>query len=768
MKISLEWLADIVGKKLEPNKTAEILSRHAFEAEPVRPQTFKGIVVAKVLEVNKHPNADKLRVVRLFDGKNEHYPVVCGAWNFEAGAIVPLGLPGAVIPHDQHDPEGKSFILSKATIRGVESAGMICSARELGLGEDGNGIMLLGNTYKLGNELSISSDHSLDCSIPANRSDLMSYNGIAFELCAAQGTKYKHVRPITNLSKFKSSEVKINILSKELCPIYTATKISGVKVGPSPSFIQKRLSASGLRPINNIVDITNYVMLLTGQPLHAFDAGKVHKAIIVRTSKNGERLHALDGQTYEPSKEVLMIADENGPLAVAGIIGGMASSVIDTTTNIILESANFDGPSIRRASRILGIRTESSARFERGLPKFLAVNAAQIACDMILDIAGGKIVSFAAAPPLKQTKLAPIKFSEQTINSLLGADIKFAQQKSALENFGYKVLGNAKNAQAIPPLWREDVRIWEDLAEDIARNLGFEKIEEQPFSCLPSLSLNSRQSDFTTKLSDVLVRLGYYETFNYSFITHDDAAKWGLEKNSLVGVENPLNKEQVFMRPALRINCLKSAQYNSKIKKSFKSFEFGNTFALKGGKINESYKLCLAIFTKNSGEIMLNNDLRALFASIGANYKLIKKQNNVFAIFYEKYEVGSLTAYEDDLSKVFFAELDMESLMTCETQLQYKPIAKYPAVTYDFSFFVDSKATWSDIREYLDRQKTTFLESFEFKDAYRDNKNPQQKSLTISFKFRSPEKTLTEQEVKSDFEKISANLLNQFNGKARS
>lgn len=352
MKFAYSWLKELSGYNGSPEKLAEILSSHAFETELISGSEFKNIIVAKVTKVEKHPNADRLRVITLTDGETTYYPVVCGAWNFDVDAIVPLALPGAAIPHDQHDPEGKPFILGKATIRGIESQGMICSGKELGLSDDGKGIMILSEKdHKLGSTFAEKGGEIyFDISLPANRPDLLGYQGIAREIAALHNTKLNIYTPKIKLNKFKPKTLKVNIASEKLCPRYIAVRLANIEVGPSPDFIQERIKLSGHNPINNVVDITNYVMLEMGQPMHAFDAAKIQLPIHVRAAYLNEKIQTLDGTERKLTSQNLVIADGKHAIGVAGVIGGENSMIDEFTSQIILEVANFDSVSIRKTS----------------------------------------------------------------------------------------------------------------------------------------------------------------------------------------------------------------------------------------------------------------------------------------------------------------------------------------------------------------------------------------------------------------------------------
>lgn len=759
MKFSYSWLKELVDIKLSPEKLAEFLSLHAFETEVVDNQKeFPGIIVAKVLKVEKHPNADRLRVVELTDGKNIIAPIVCGAWNFEAGAIVPLALPGAVIP-------GESFTLAKATIRGIESQGMICSAKELGLSNDGSGILVLDSGYKLGENFSVmdhGSETIFDISIPANRPDLISYRGVAWEIAVLTGGKYKVKQLTSKISNLKSKILKVRISEPGLCKKYLAVRLGNIQVGPSPKFIQHRLKLSGLRPINNVVDITNYVMLETGQPMHAFDASLINGPINVRKAYLNETIKTLDAVDRKLFTDMLVISDSKKALAVAGLIGGMDSGVQNHTAEIILEAANFNGVSVRRTARTLGLRTDASARFERSLPAAFINQAAELAAELLVKYAGAKLLEASVAGG-KLEKQPAIKLDPQAVNNLLGTEISAIEQKRILKRFGFAVTDHGSQIMASVPFWRPDIRIWQDLAEEVVRFIGLDKIP----AILPGLVNSAGMSDEILfqrdRTIDLLVMMGFNELYTYSFVSKADLDRFGIDRKTVVEVANPLSADQEFLRPNLALNVMKVAEHNSKFAGPGDYFELGNVYWKEGGVIREKTHLFMISFSTLSLPLSrLVGALQNLCERLGVQIEIKQDNEQMAQVLIGGKKIGNVGTINISDLKWIGASIDFEEFAKHIKLKQFEQIIRYPARELDVALLVKEELPWAEIRNTVLSAHNKLIRSVKLFDVYQGrNIAPGKKSLAFRIVYQAPDRTLTDVEV----EKIHSQILNELKSK---
>lgn len=743
---------------------------HAFETEVAAGQEFKNIIVARVTKVEKHPNADRLRVITLTDGTKSYYPVVCGAWNFDVGAVVPLALPGATIPHDQHDPEGKAFVLGKATIRGVESQGMICSGKELGLTDDGRGIMLLGREHKVGETFTAKGGEVyLDISTPANRPDVLGYFGIAREISALTGSKLAFREPRNDLSKLRAKTLKVNIASSKLCSRYLAVKLGNLEVGPSPQFIQDRLRLSGHRPINNVVDITNYVMLETGQPLHAFDSSKVLGSINIRPAYVNEKITTLDTAQRTLSPSNLVIADSKHAVAIAGVMGG-ASSMIDAFTNeIILESANFDAVSVRKTSRELNLRTDASARFEKSLPPALADAAATYAVELFIKFAGATPLEFVMAggklPPQKK-----IHADAGKINSLLGTKLPAAEQKKILGRLGFEVK-TQKKSEALTvtvPYWRTDAALWQDLAEEIARFQGLDYIDSTPPKLAPSDFLSDPNLDLERSASGILASLGYSQIYTYSFVTEKDLKSWDIEHKIVVEVANPLTPDQQYMRPNILVTMMKAAEYNSRLQASGNYFEFGHIYWKDGKQILEKNYLGIIGYDKDYPAMKAVSALEELGNRLRVKFTIEQDSEQLATIKIDKTVVGHIGHVPVGDFKWVGVHLDFEEFIRHIAPKEFEGIIKYPAISRDVAVWARVDLPWGKVEQLVRSMNHEIIRSVELFDIYSGKNAPRyKKSMAFRIVYQSPQRTLTEPEVEAIHTQVLKELKARLNLEVR-
>jgi len=779
MKLSYNWLKEFLPKLKNPRELGEILSMKVAEVEDISEtgKEFANVVVAKILNVRLHPQADKLRIA-LVDVGRKKMEIVCGAPNVKPGQKAPLALPGARLAN--------GLEIKTAVIRGVESGGMLCAEDELGLGSDHQGIMILDNKAKTGQAFREYLDlddyiFEIENKSLTHRPDLFNHVGFCREIAVIMGLKIRQGKTTKRKGTGKSF-LKIRITDQDLCPRYTAALMEGVKVMPSPDWLQNRLKNLGINPINNIVDITNYVLLEMGQPLHAFDADSLKGGITVRRAKKNEKIVALDDKEYELSEQDLVIADDRGPIALAGIIGGRDSAITQKTRRIVIEAANFDAVNVRRTSWRLGLRTEAVIRFEKDLPLIFTEQGRQRAVELVESLAKGKLMeklydlkSRKAEEILKQGK--KIVFDPVRAGNFIGQKITAATMKKILRNLGMEIKGNEKQWQVIIPPYRRDVEIFEDLVEEIVRIYGSEKIiprpmkgELRPFRQKPELVLER-------KMKSVLVGLGFSELYNYAF----DSSGMVEGKKHLI-VENPLNREQACLRTTLLPLLLEKAEKNFNYYSHFRIFEVGHIFYQNRGDYQEEKKLggvivfpgkeesefhhleqepvflamgVLEVFSRNlnleikygkADDDFLKNSLNGRWFDPNGSYR-IEAQGEVIGILGKLDPVRTKYRLDHDLTIMFEINLGAVAKLDFKER-EFKSISCYPEVKRDLSFIMDKKdldwfAISDDIRRIDNLIKMVGFSELVEGEYFGGNK----RNLCFSVTYQSLERTLKAEEV---------------------
>jgi len=575
MRLSLKWLSEYVDVRLSPEELAERLTIAGLEVDAIERtggDWGEEIRVGRVVGVDPHPNADRLRLATVELGGDERHRVVCGAPNLAVGQKVAFGVVGARV-RDGHS--GKLATLKPATIRGVESAGMVLSEFELGLSEDHEGILELPEDAPVGRPLGeVIGDVVLVLSVTPNRADWMSMVGVAREVSALTGAPLREPDVTYEAAGGPiKGRAKVDIEDADLCHRYIATVVEGVRIGPSPAWMQERLIAAGQRPINNVVDVTNYVMLELGQPLHAFDydAVKGHH-IIVRRAREGERMRTLDGEERALTTDMLVIADEGGAVALAGVMGGLESEVTEGTTNVLLECATFAGGNIRRTSMALKARSEASARFEKGLPAELAAVASKRATKLLVEVCGGRALQGSIdAYPVK-AKETRIEVPKSRIAQVLGIDPATAKTRAVLSALGFSVRWAPPDRYVVRvPYWRPDVRIPDDVAEEVARIIGYDEIPAEPLAGRIPAPIEQPLRDLRERVRDVLAASGMQEVITYSLTTLDALAKVTPKEELAIyppyRIANPISAEHEYMRTTLRASVLQTLSQNLRFQK---------------------------------------------------------------------------------------------------------------------------------------------------------------------------------------------------------
>jgi len=778
----------------------------------VKPR-FKNVVVGEILEIKKHPNADKLSLVKVSVGKNKPIlKIVCGAANIKINQKVPVALPGAALPG--------GFKISKQKVRGETSEGMLCSEKELGISEDNQGIFILSPEAILGMDLAKTldlEDQIFDAEITTNRPDALGMIGFAREASVITGEKFLYNKKsrITNQeSRIKSGKLgkdkklMVRIEDKKLCPRYLTIVMDSVKVKDSPWWMRKRLMAAGVRSINNIVDITNYVMLEYGQPMHAFDYDKLQflkhktqntkhkfqtKKIIIRHAKNGENIKALDGNSYKLSEKDLVIADAEKLIAVAGVMGGEETAVDENTRTIILESANFDPLSVRKTSRSLNLYSDSSARFEKGLSVELPYPALLRAVELVQDLAGGEIASEIIDQKTKKYQPITVNFNPESAERFLGIKISLSKIKKILTGLGFEIkqVGRSKNLKAIVPYWRDkDIEAEIDLVEEIARIYGYHNLPSK----LPAGEIPETKKDWKfhweNEIKNILVGAGMAEVYSYSFISEKLIKDCGLNLNNHLKLLNPLNKDLEYMRCSLISSLLKIAAENQKIKDKFKIFEIANVyFPKRKDKLPDEKLRLTGIFVGN------NKEEKMFFEAKGAIELMLKKvgvaklefkkpsgkvnfwdQNKTAEIIFNGETLGNVGIIEREIlsrlkikKNVAAFDFDFEKLVQYMTDKKvYSPLPKYPAIELDLSVVLDKKITWREIKEAVEKADKKLIKKLELFDVYEGGKLPGgKKSAAFRITCRADERTLKDKEAEKIQEKVIKILEGNFGGKIR-
>lgn len=786
MKISLNWIKDYIPElkydSIEDLKKQMVKTGLDIESFDSESEKFENFIVAEVISTEKHPDADKLTICKVNTG-SEQLDVICGAPNVAKGQKVCFARIGAVIPLNEME-------IKKTKIRGVTSFGMICSEDELGLSDDHTGIMVLDNKAVPGMKFSDyigANDYIIEIGVTPNRGDLLSHFGMAREIAAATGCKFVKPEIYVKESEEKSSDnIKITIENTEYCKRFTGRVVKNVDIKESPEWLKKYLTSLGLRPRNNIVDITNFVMLETGQPLHAFDYDRINgKEIIVKLGKKGDKFITLDSKERELNEYSLMVCDAKGPSAIAGVMGGEFSEITDNTKNVFIESAYFDPVCIRKNSKLLGLSTDASQRFERGVDIENVVYASSRAAQLMQELAGGQVCSGlvdAHPEPFKKllVELRPGKASE-----LLGKDISENEIINLLNSINIKLAekSGGKLYFEIPEFRREDIQREIDLIEEVARLYGYDNFDSV-YKFNLDLTANTDYSDgylkFRDFVKDYLIGKGFNEIISYS---QQDERYVKHFSGNFVSIENPNSVEMNAMRTNLLhgiLNTMKLNYNRSGKDVSLKLFEIGKVFTNPGDRFEEYENLCFAVSAKSdySGFDIVEREFD-VFDFKGEVQQFLTKLNleNFEYIYYNVNEnkfsdviidgetAGNLYFLENDDflekgQKVFAAEFKFEVLFNkYKPGVKYREINKYPSVKRDLSIVADNSVGYGLIEKSLVKNAGKNLKNIRVFDIYKDNKlGDDKKSIALSLEFNSEDKTLTDEEVNKYIAKIVSGL----------
>lgn len=782
MYLSLNWLKDFVHipKKVSPEELGLRLTMHTVEIDSVTKQAdkYNKVVVGKILEIKKHPNADRLQIVKV-NIKKEILEIVCGAPNIAVGQLVPVSLVSAVLPN--------GLEIKEAEVRGVKSCGMLCAEDELGLGNDHAGIMILDNSAKLGSDfaeyLGIKDIvFEVDNKSITNRPDLWSHMGMARDIAVFLNEKFTPYIPKddTLTSSDNSYKLKATVSDQELCPRYMAIAMSGIKIEPSPRWLEERLIAAGMRPINNIVDITNYVMLELGQPLHAFDQ-KLVDEIVVRRAKKAETIETLDGTKRELADDMLIIADSQKPIAVAGIMGGATSEISDQTESLIIESANFNFVSVRKTAQRLGLRTESSMRFEKSLDPHLCQLALARTVELIKKLCpNAKVVSNLIDEKKFQLNQGPIELVPEVLFSILGEKIKKSRVEDILVGLGFVINKVEHNWQIMVPTWRatKDISIKEDLIEEVARIYGYDNLKP----AMPAVDLKTPEIDEERKLERKVKEIltngaGLSEVYNYSFVGEDQLKKLGFDYSKYIRLTNPISSQHTMLRQSLSPNLFLNVRTNQAKFNRIGLYEIGSIYLANEGIINKNNTNDekLPFQEKRIGIVVAGDQAREEYSLIKGIVGYLAESLDMNFVFepsemrpswadstYYSYivmngrTVGSVAKLDSNFAKglgikkeVFCVEISLHEFDIAQKLSglkKFKEFEKYPALTRDLAFVVNDIVLYNDIKKLI-ANFHELIREVELFDVYEGGKLGQdKKNLAFHIVYQS-DRTLNSEEV---------------------
>ncbi len=804
MKISYNWLKQYIDLKISPEETAALLTDCGLEVENIEKfQSVKGgldgLVIGEVKEREKHPDADRLSVTKVDVGGAELLNIVCGAPNVEAGQKVVVATIGATV----YPVTGEPFQIKKSKIRGALSEGMICAEDEIGLGRSHAGILVLNSSAKVGTSakeyFKIEDDYILEIGLTPNRSDAASHIGVARDLAAViNGCKNQDARikmpSVENFSVDNESlKIEVIIEDTDACPRYSGVTISGVEVKDSPEWLQTRLKSIGLKPINNIVDATNFVLHELGQPLHAFDADKTTgNKVVVKKMQQGTKFTTLDGTERELSSNDLMICNAEEGMCIAGVFGGLKSGINAETKNIFLESAYFNSVSIRKTSRLHGLKTDASFRFERGADPNITVYALKRAALLIKEIAGGKISSSVVDVYPKAIENFKIDFSYSNCERLIGKALSKEIIKNILRDLKIEIEKETETClQLSVPPFKADVTREVDVIEEILRVYGYNNVEI-PSLLRSSISYSTKPDAEKAKntISDLLTAKGFTEIMCNSLTAEKYSELLGeKEKAKNVHILNPLSSDLNVMRQTLLFNGLEMIAHNINRKNpDLKFYEFGKTYHLSDSgdwKYMEKNRFSILVTGRKQSEnwntnadnanfFQLKGMVESVFRKLGIEAKEVTAENNSqlfsYSTVYESVkkkvvEFGgvkkSVLKKLDIDQEVFYADFDWDEILNQvkKVSVKYTEVPVYPSVRRDLALLVDKQVRYADIKELALKTERNLLKEVNLFDVYEGkNLEPGKKSYAVSFIIQDEKATLNDKTISKVMEKVAATL----------
>lgn len=799
MKASIEWLKEYSDIDVEAVKLVDILTMTGSKVETIeqRGNDIKNVVVGKILEIVKHPDSDHL-VITQMDLGDEKVQIVTGADNIKVGDIVPVAKDGSELPGGVKIKKGK--------LRGIDSCGMMCSVGELGLdinqypGQIEHGIMILDKNLenKLGEDivdiLNLKED-IIDFEITPNRPDCLSIEGLGRETAVSLGKEFKNPRKnIDELEIEDKKEIeglKVDIEAPDLCYRYIARVVKNVKIAPSPEWLVRRLNACGIRSINNIVDITNYVMLEMGQPMHAFDINSIEgKHIIVRRAKNGEKITTLDEEERTLDENDLVIADETKPVAIAGVMGGMNSEIEKNTETVVFESASFYGGAVRKTAKKVGLRTESSSRFEKGLSPENALRAINRAMELVEKLNVGEVVEGKIdVYPTKQ-KVNKINLDYDRINKLLGTKISKEEMINTLEKLEIKVESDI----AIAPYFRTDIEQLADIAEEVLRFYGYDKLDTTLVESDTTIGIRNKEQKIEQKIKNVLVNSGLSEIYTYGFVSDKDLEKSKINKDlkeTSILIQNPLSDEYRLMRPSTIPSMMQTLATNvNKKNLSAKLFDISKNYKninneIENGEVPlQENILTIGMYGDDIDFYTVKGLIENVLETASINrYDIVRETEN------ESYHTGRCANIKVGIDviatigevhpevldnygiekRAYLAEVNLSKVTKySKVNKKYVEVPKFPAVERDIAIIVDEKVEVGQIEKIITKKAKKLLEKMQLFDIYRNEKlGDNKKSVAYSLIFRDKNRTLSDEEINVIMENIINELQRTLNAELR-
>lgn len=784
MNLSMKWLSDYVKTDMSIKDYCHALtmSGSKVEAFEIEGADIKNVVVGKILSVVPHENSDHLVVCQVEVGKDKPVQIVTGASNVNAGDIVPVALDGAVLPN--------GIKIKKGKLRGVASNGMLCSLGELGLTKHDfpyaieDGIFIIQEKCEIGQDIQSSiglDDTSVEFEITSNRPDCLSVTGLARETSATFNLPLNIPVP-----SFKGVDGDINeflsveIHNTEKCKRYCAGIVKNVKIEPSPRWMRERLRASGVRPINNFVDITNYVMLEYGQPMHAFDLRYVEGSEInVRNAVNGEKITTLDGIERELSEEMLVIADKSKPVAVAGVMGGEYSGIMDDTTTVVFESAYFEPVQVRRTAKKLGMRSDAFMRYEKGVDSQISMTCLERAFQLVEELGAGEVVRTVIDRDYTDKTPSTVEFNAEWINNFLGTDIPEADMIEYLERLDFKV----QDGKVIAPSFRIDIECKADIAEEVARIYGYNNIPSTEFKGVASAELTSEQK-FVKKLENIIVSLGYYGIATYSFVSPKYFDKINLPEESVlrntVKISNPLGEDTSIMRTTTLPSLLEVLSMNySHRNPSAKLYEISKEYIpVEGNPLpDEPQRLTFGMYGGNVDFYDIKGTVEKILESLNikdVEYVRVSEcsafdetvalhNGRCAVILKDNVPLGYLGEVHPDVqenygfnTKVYVAKLNIPELIkSADNNIKYQPLPKFPATTRDLSIICDDEIPVAKLESAIKKAVGKILEKVTLFDVYKGKQIADgKKSVSYSIVMRSHDGTLNDEQADSAMKKV--------------
>lgn len=795
MLVPLKWLRDYVDIDRETQEFADMMTMTGSKVEKVEffGKETNGVEVCKILEIEQHPDADRLKVTKVEVADGQILQIVTNATNINVGDYVPVARIGAVLPGD--------FKIKKGKLRGVLSEGMFCGAEELTIPsqyveehkKDGIYILDHQDSFELGMDVREAlgiNDALIEFEITSNRPDCRSIIGIAREAAVTLGKELKYPQISVNGS---NEDMKFEIdVQTELCKRYCGKVIKDVKVGPSPYWMQRRLIEAGMRPINNIVDITNYVMLELGQPLHAFDLEDIkYDKMIVKLAQEGEKFTTLDGAQRTLTSDMLVIGNQDKTLDLAGIMGGENSEVKDNTTSIFLEGASFAKENIRATSKKLGLRTEASSRFEKGIDVNLTEAAVNRACQLIEELGCGTVLNGMLDYYPKKEEVQKITANPERINKLLGVNVPMDQFINILESLEFKCnLISSDKLELEVPSFRLDICEDADILEEVARIYGYENIPSATLEGNATAGVKTNKQRFMDNVKANSIAVGLNEILTYSFVSPRGVDKINLaeddERREFVKIINPLGEETSVMRTTLIPNMLDviSTNLSHKVEEVY-AFECGNTFRPQEGLPVETKKLSIGMYGKEVDFFSIKGAVETILNNVGFDgYEVEPETKNLTfhpgrcaKLVYNNICIGTFGELHPDVlenydlnQRVYVAEIDIDLVFeNLNNSKVYNPLPKYPATTRDIALLVKDEVFVKQIEDIIKANGSDILESYQLFDVYKGAQIEEgHKSIAYSITYRSKDKTLTDEDVAKVHDKIVSELSEKLNANLRS